>query len=329
MRVCVFGAGAIGGHLAARLHKGGAAVSVVARGAQLAAIQARGLRIEAPDGVIAAPVAASADPAALGVQDAVLVCVKAPALPDVAGAIGPLLGPDTTVAFVMNGIPWWYHPASDPQAAALDPGGRLEAAAGRRRSLGGVIYSACTVTEPGVIHVEHARNRLVLGEPDGAMSIRLQALADAVAAGGMMGVASPRIRDAVWDKLVLNLATGPLGVLGQASPRDFLADPAGRKALRDVAAEAMAIAAASGCPVTLDVELMLERVAKSAHRSSIVQDLMLGRPMEVAALYDAPLAMARAAGVATPVLDLLVSLVRVRAAQAGLYSGPGPSPPSA
>ncbi len=177
MKICVFGAGAIGGHLAARLAHGGADVSVVARGAHLAAIRANGLRLEAPDANFTVKVAATDDPATLGPQDAVLVTVKAPALGSVAASIAPLLGPDTPVVFVINGIPWWYF---DQHGGALDgtpldsldPGGAVRAAIGPARAIGGVVYSACTVTAPGVIEVEHLRNRLVLGELDGTLSAR-------------------------------------------------------------------------------------------------------------------------------------------------------------
>jgi 2-dehydropantoate 2-reductase len=179
MRVCILGVGAIGGHLAARFWKGGAEVTAVARGAQLEALRRGPLRMVAPGEEIIATIPVTADPAELGPQDAVIVAVKAPALPAVAAAIGPLLGPDTAVLFAMNGIPWWYYhahggPLDGTDLPLLDPGGALRTAIGFPRALGGVVYSACTVTEPGVIHVEHSRNRLVIGEPDGSASSRLE-----------------------------------------------------------------------------------------------------------------------------------------------------------
>lgn len=216
MQVCVFGAGAIGGHLAGRLARGGAVVSAVARGRHLLAIQADGLRVQAPDADMHARIQASADPAALGPQDAVTVAVKAPALPQVAAVIGPLLRPDTAVAFVMNGIPWWYYhghgSAEDGQRLPrLDPGGAVWDAAGADRAVGGVVYSACTVTAPGVVHVESGCSRLVLGEPCGPVRPRTEALAAALRAGGLQVDVTDRIRDAVWAKLLLNLGSGPLG----------------------------------------------------------------------------------------------------------------------
>lgn len=324
MKICVYGAGAIGGHLAARLARGGAEVSVVARGANLAAIQANGLRIEPPDGAFSATVKASSDPAELGVQDAVVVTTKTPALPSVAAGIAPLLGPDTPVLFVANGIPWWYFDRhggalDGTRLDMLDPDDALRRAIGPERCLGGVIYSACTVIRPGVIKVAHNRNRLVLGELDGSISARAEAIAAPLRAGGFTVEISADIRTDVWSKLLLNLATGPVGVLTQSAPKLSLTEPAVESAMRGLYAEGQAVARALGRPASIDVEATVANLYKSSHHSSILQDLELGRPMEIATLYDATLHLARLAGVATPTLDMLVALVRVRAKAAGLY----------
>ncbi len=320
----MFGAGAVGGHIAGRLARGGADVSVVARGPYLAAMQANGLVVHAPDGTIKARVRASADPADLGVQDAVLVSVKAPALPAVATALRPLLGPDTSVAFLMNGIPWWYFhreggPHEGRRLPRIDPGDAIWNAVGPERAIGGVVYSGCTVTSPGVIEVDNANGRLVLGEPDGAVSPRVQVLAAAVEAGGLRCPVDARIRDRVWAKLVLNLGSGPMAVLTQSPGRDVFGEAACRLANRAIAAEVVAIAAAMGCPITADPDRQSAAARESGHVPSIVQDLLAGRPMEVEAIYAAPLELARLAGVPTPMLDLLVALVKVRARAAGLY----------
>lgn len=324
MKVCVFGAGAIGGHVAARLHRGGAEVSVVARGAQLAAIQADGLRVHAKDAEMHAQVRASDDPAELGPQDAVIVAVKAPALPAVAAAIGPLLQQDTSVAFAMNGIPWWYFHAhggdlDGRRLPQVDPDGAMWDRVGPERALGCVVYSACTVTEPGVIHVENARSRLVLGEPDGSRSPRIEALAAALRAGGLDIEVTDRIRDRVWSKLLLNLGSGPMGVLAQSGPQALYAEEACCDATRRIVAEGAAVARAMGCHVEPDVEGQLANGRKLAHLPSIVQDLVLGRAMEIEAIFGVPLDLARMQGVPTPTLDLLVALARVRARAAGLY----------
>ena len=325
MKVCVFGAGAIGGHLAGRLAKGGAEVSVIARGAHLAAMQANGLHVITPDGDIHAHIQATDDPACLGPQDAVIVAVKAPALASVAAGIGPLLGPGTSVTFAMNGIPWWYYhahggPMDGTPLPRLDKDGALQHAVGFRRAIGGVVYSACTVTKPGTILVENPRNRLVIGEPDGTRSPRVEALGDALSRGGITIEISERIRDVVWAKLLMNLGSGPLGVLTGGAPRDFYQEEACREATLRVVSEGAALATAMGCIVAPDAEGQVRNASKSAHKTSILQDLELGRPMEIDALYTVPLEMARLQGIATPTLDLLAALVRTRARTAGLYS---------
>ena len=322
MKACVFGAGSIGGHLAGRLATGGAEVSVVARGPHLQAIRRDGLRLEIPDGDLHIRPAATDDPAELGPQDVVFVATKAPALASVAAAIGPLLGPETAVAFVMNGIPWWYNYRGEPGAepiARLDPGGALQHAVGFERAVGGVVYSSCTVTAPGVIKVEHARNRLVLGEPAGGITPRLHAMAEPLRAAGFTIDLAESIRDAVWAKLLLNLGSGMLGVLTASTPGQFYQEEACQAATHAILAEGAALAAAVGCTVTPDAAGQVRNGLKSRHKTSILQDLELGRPMEIDTLYTVPQEMARAAGVATPTLDLLAALTRLRARAAGLY----------
>lgn len=326
MKICVFGAGAIGGHVAARLALGGAETSVVARGAQLAAIQREGLTIEAPDGTRTVRVAAGSA-AELGPQDAVIVTVKAPSLPQVAEAIAPLLGPETTVAFVMNGIPWWYFdrhggPLEGRRLPAIDPGDRLREAVGIGRTLGGVVYSACTVIRPGVIKVEHANNRVILGELDGSVSPRAQAIAGALSRGGISGEVTDAIRREVWAKLMGNLSQGPFTILSRQGIGGTLADPTVRTAILRAMRESMAVAAALGHPFEYDLEKRVASSSRLAHKPSILQDLELGRPMEVEALFRTPLELARMAGVETPTLDLSVALATQAATAAGLYAPP-------
>src|SRR6185437_2339994 len=200
MKVCVYGAGAIGGHLLGRLAaKGDAAVSAVARGANLAALQANGIKVKTPRGEIAGRVQATDDPKTLGVQDAVVVAVKAPALPSIADGLAALIGPETSVAFVMNGIPWWYlhghgGPLEGKRLAWLDPDDALLDTVGIERAIGGVIYGGCDVVEPGVVHVEAAQTRLILGYPDDRKSPGIAALASALRADDFMVEASANIR---------------------------------------------------------------------------------------------------------------------------------------
>lgn len=325
MKMCVFGAGAIGGHLAARLSKAGADVSVVARGANLEAMQARGLLVRTPDGDIHAPVRASADARELGPQDAVIVTVKAPALPAIATALQPLLGPDTPVVFVMNGIPWWYFHQHGGDLAGrrlekIDPGNAVWDAIGPRRAIGGVIYSSCTVVEPGVISATNKVNRLILGEPDDSESGRVRQIADVFAAGGMTMETTQSIREAVWAKLLLNISSGALGILGLASTKALYAEQGCVDASHALIHESLAIAKAMGFPLPLPQQLA-KPGGGTDHVPSITQDLQLGRPMEVEAMFGAPLDLARMKGVATPLLEMMVALVKVRARGAGLYAG--------
>ncbi len=324
MRICVYGAGAVGGHVAARLARGGADVSVVARGPHLAAMQARGLEVRGPDETFQAAVTASEHPAALGEQDAVFVTLKAPALPALAAAIAPLLGPQTAVVFAMNGIPWWYfHKEGGPhdgrRMERVDPGNAVWDAVGPERAIGGVVYSSCTVIEPGVIQIANNHNLITLGEPDGSLSPRAMALAAALEAGGMGSEAVADIRTRIWAKLLLNLGINPMAVLTQSSGAALFAEEACCDALRAGVAEIVAVAAALGCPLQPDPEKQIAGSRRLQHTASIVQDLQRGRPMEIEAIFAAPLELARLVGVPTPTVDLIVALAKVRARAAGLY----------
>ena len=324
MRVCVYGAGAIGGHLAVRLAKGGAEVSVIARGKHLAAIQANGLEVHAVDGVHKVKVQATDDSRAVGPVDAVFVTVKAPALPAVAAAIGPLLKQDTAVPFVMNGIPWWYFlhlggPHDGRKLPRVDPDDVLLKVVGRDRAVGGVVYSASAVIDPGVIDVEQPKSRVVLGEPNGTLSTRVAALADMITKGGISGEATTEIRTEIWNKLIGNLAGGTLAVLSGFAPKTVYTEPAARDAALRVMSEAAAIAQALGARPATDYERRVATQSSMDHKPSILQDLELGRPMEIDGMFDAPVALARIAGVATPTIDLLVALCKLRARASGLY----------
>jgi 2-dehydropantoate 2-reductase len=314
VKLCVFGAGAIGSHVAARFARGGQAeVSVVARGPQLEAIRARGLTVEAPEERFTVPVRAESDPAALGVQDAVIVTVKAPAIPAVAASLAPLLGPETPVVFVVNGIPWWW----DARLTALDPGGVIRDAVAPARVVGGVVWSACTVTEPGVVKVQSASSRVIFGELDRAITPRITALAAALEAGGMGGVASPDIRTEIWTKLLNNLTNGPICLLTRRDMKSTFEDPAVLAAARAVMHEGLAIAAALGHAIPGDPEKQILRSVSIPHKPSILQDLEAGRTLEFEALLATPLQLAREAGVAAPMLELLVALARQAAYPAG------------
>lgn len=323
-RICVFGAGAIGSHLATRLALGGAEVSVVARGPHLEAMRARGITLRAHDGVKTVRVQAESDPAAIGPVDAVLVTTKVPALPAAARAIAPLLGPETPVAFVTNGIPWWYFlrhggEMEGRRLTLLDPGGEIERHVGIARTLGGVIYSASAVVEPGVVSSEHADLRLFLGEPDGTISDRARMIADPMQAGGMPTPVVSDIRHRVWGKLMGNLTSGPLCLLSRQDMMTTFADPAVFAAGVRIAEEGAALALAHGHDLATSAEQRIRRSGMIAHKPSILQDLELGRAMEVDALFTVPLQMAAEKGVAMPTFELCARLATLAATAAGLH----------
>jgi 2-dehydropantoate 2-reductase len=327
MRVCIYGAGAVGTCLAGRLAAAGAEVSVVARGANLAAIRENGVRVRTPDQEIAGTVAASDDPAALGRQDIVLVAVKTPSLPSIADGLRTLLGPDTVVGFVMNGIPWWYFLGQGGELEGrrlprIDPDDRIRNTVAIERVLGGVFYGGCDIEAPGVVQVESRQTRLTFGRPDGAASPAAEALAAALTDTDFRVEVVSDIRRVIWSKLQVNLASGLFGALAGAAPRDIWGnDPVCAEAVRRLVDEVRAVAAAMGWPTTLTADALLDATRTQAHKSSIVQDLEAGRPMELEATFAAPQEIARLAVVPTPTLDLLLALVRVRARASGAWSG--------
>jgi 2-dehydropantoate 2-reductase len=325
VRICIFGAGAVGGYLAGYLARHGAEVSAVARGAHLAAIHANGLTVEAPGESLNVRIAASDDPARLGPQDIVLVTVKAPSLPEVAASIAPLLDRDTTVVFVMNGIPWWYFHAHggalDGRALPLlDPDGALWRAVRPERVVGGVFWPAGSVPLPGVVRLlAGAGSGTVFGEPSNLVTPRLHVLAEAFRAAGLPVTLSNDIRAVIWRKLAFNLSAGPMCVLTETPVMDTHTQDSLIACSGQVLHEAIALAAAMGITLEMNIPAIAETNRTLAHRPSILQDLMAGRPMEIEALYGVPLEMARMAGVATPMLDVLVGLIKVKAQARGLW----------
>jgi 2-dehydropantoate 2-reductase len=317
LRICIFGAGAIGGFIAGYLARSGADVSVVARGAHLQAIREKGLTVEVPDETFTVQVRASDNPADLGVQDGVLVTVKAPALPTVARMMPPLLAEDTPVAFLTNGVPWWYFhghggPLDGYRLPLLDPDDVIWKAIGKR-TVGGIAWPASSVPAPGVVRVQSPKNRAtVLGAPDGITTAGITALAEAFEAAGLPVAIESRIRDRIWEKIAFNLSAGPMCVLTETPVRATHEEAALIAASRRVVAEAAELIAALGCSVRLDIERIVATNMALGHRPSILQDLMAGRPMEVDALYNVPLQLAEMTGVKMPTLEVLAALIRVK-----------------
>ncbi|PTE21135.1 oxidoreductase [Cereibacter changlensis JA139] len=318
MRICIFGAGAIGGYMGAKLAQAGAEVSLVARGPHLAAMQTRGLTLIEEGRTTTVPVRASGDPAELGPQDYVILTLKAHSVPPVVPQILPLLGPGSTLVSGVNGLPWWYFHKAGGQLegarlASVDPGGVQWDGFGPDRVLGCVVYPAAEVSEPGTIrHIEG--NRFSLGEPSGEKSARAVALSEALAAAGLKAPVRPRLRDEIWVKLWGNLSFNPISALTHATLDLLCTDPGTRGVARAMMLEAQAIAETLGVKFPIDVERRIDGgAAVGAHRTSMLQDLEAGRPMEIEALVGSVAELGRLVGLPTPTIDTVLALVRLRA----------------
>jgi 2-dehydropantoate 2-reductase len=323
MRICIFGAGAVGSHFAVRLARGGHEVACVMRGAHLEAVKARGLTLRVADAEFSARVNASHDPAALGPQDVVISTLKATGVSSLAAGLPPLLRDNTAVVFAQNGIPWWYdiglppdHPPP-PDLNFLDPGGRLRAAIPKGRIIGGVIYSSNEVVAPGVVaNLSPERNILLVGECDDRTSERIEQLRSTLSDAALGSPPVPRIREAIWSKLLTNMSMSVLCLLTGQTARALSDDPALRKILPRVLDEAQAIA--QSCYP--QVKRATRAGPAPEHKPSLLQDYELGRAMEIDALVRAPAAFARAAGLSTPMLDVVAALAIRQARAKGLYT---------
>jgi 2-dehydropantoate 2-reductase len=318
MKIAIFGAGAIGGYLGAKLtQRGDADVTLIARGAHLAAMQQHGLRLIEEDGseIVTHPrlVADSRD---AGPQDYVVLAVKAHSVSPALDAITPLLGPDTAVVTAQNGVPWWYFygldgPHANRRVESVDPGGRIWDAIGPQRVIACVVYPACEIEAPGVIrHTDD--NRFSLGEPDGKRSERAAALAKALIDAGLRAPLRSRIRSEIWVKLWGNVALNPLSALTHATLAQICAEPATRAFARNVMLEAKAVAEALGETMAVDVDARLNGAAEvGEHKTSMLQDLELGRPLEVDAIVTAVVELARVTNTQTPNLNALDGMIRL------------------
>lgn len=324
MRICIFGAGAIGGFLGARLAQSGADVSLVARGPHLRAMQDEGLRLIEDGRETVVKVKVSRDAADLGVQDYLIVTLKAHSVPAVVGAMQPMIGPDTTIVSGVNGVPWWYFhkiggALEGTRLASVDPGDAQWNGFGPDRVLGCVVYPAAEVVAPGVVrHIEG--NRFSLGEPDGSRSERALRLSKVLSAAGLKAPVRPRLRDEIWVKLWGNLSFNPISALTHATLDVLCTDPGTRAVARAMMVEAQAIGEALGVKFPIGVERRIDGgVAVGAHRTSMLQDLDLGRPMEIDALVGSVQELGRITGIGTPTIDMILALVQQRARVAGLY----------
>ena len=327
--ICIFGAGAIGGYLAAALDNAGAAVSLVARGPHLEAILNNGLTFE-KDGVTSTHhLPASSDPADLGLQDVVFLAVKAHGIPAIIDGLKPLLHDDTIIVPAVNGLPWWYfHGAGTGTALdeqpllAVDPDRRIWDEIGPQRAIGCVVYPACEIAAPG--HVRHLDgDRFSLGEPSGERTDRIRDLSTLMIAGGLKAPVRPRIRDEIWIKLWGNCSFNPVSALTGATLDEIGNDPGSRQLVTDIMTEVQAIGEAAGARFGVSIDKRIAgATAIVGHKPSTRQDIEAGRPLEIDPILTAVIELADRLEIEAPALSRVTALLKLQAATLGLYTYP-------
>jgi 2-dehydropantoate 2-reductase len=323
-KITIVGAGAIGGWIGVHLARSGARLSVLARGNTLAALQQHGLQLHQGGALHTVPVTASNDAASLGVQDLVVVSVKAPALASVAQQIAPLLGPSTVVLTAMNGVPWWFlqgfgGPAQDHALSSVDPQGAIARAIPAAHVVGCVVHASCSVDAPGVIR-HHFGDGLIVGEPTGQATARAQALHALLQNTGFQATLSPQIQKDIWYKLWGNMTVNPVSALTGATTDRILDDDLVRGFISSVMREAKAIGERIGIPIAQEPEDRHAVTRKlGAFKTSMLQDVQAGKPVELDALVSAVCELGRLTGVHTPFTDALLGLSRLHARVQGLY----------
>lgn len=320
MKVCIFGGGAIGGLIAAKLSQlADVEVSIVARGEQLAALKANGVELHSPTGDVHARVAVTDRPEDLGVRDYVFVTLKSHQLDSAVPQIAALMGPETVVLPPTTGIPYWYFHGLPGRAARsierLDPGGKLWAALPVQQVLGIVYWFACEAVRPGVIHHDGTSLRMPVGEPDGSISPRVARLSDALTRAGFDSPAVDNIRAWIWIKMISSLAWNPVAVLTRATLGEIIAQPRLLDMVRRMMAEADAVAAKLGAvaPLPIDDRVAIARNA-SGHKMSMLQDVERGRPLEIDVLVQSMEAMREIAGLPTPTIEDVYALLSLHVA---------------
>jgi 2-dehydropantoate 2-reductase len=318
MKVCIAGAGAVGGLLGAQLAAAGHEVSLVARGAHLAAIRAEGLVIKDGSGIRRYALPASDEPAQFGPQDFVVIALKAYSIGPMLPRLATLLTPDTAVVTAINGIPWWYFCRAGGRfegapVECLDPDGAMVRALDARHLIGCVVHGSAEVIAPGVVH-HTSGDTFILGEIDGRMTPRLGALAAAIEGAGLRAPVTPRIRDDVWTKLIGNTSYNPVAALTGALMSEINANPALIALIRRMMLEGIAVAEAHGCRMTVSLEERFALARKlGGVKVSMLQDLERGRPLEIDAIVTAVSELGRKVGVPTPTIDGVEALIRERA----------------
>ncbi|MDB5547285.1 MAG: 2-dehydropantoate 2-reductase [Tardiphaga sp.] len=324
MKITIYGAGAIGGYLGAQLASAGADVSLIARGAHLAAMKANGLKLLIDGGERVVHPRCTDNPAELGVQDFVIITLKAHSITGVLDRMQPLLGPRTRVVTAVNGIPYWYFYKHGGEFEgntldSIDPGGRQWTEIGPQRAIGCIVYPATELEGPGVVRHVYG-DRFPLGEASGEITEDVQNLSAMFEKAGLKAPVLDRIRDEIWLKLWGNVCFNPISALTHATLDVICSDPATRALSKAMMLETQAIAETFGVRFRVDVERRIEGARKvGAHKTSMLQDLERNRPMEIDPLVTVVQEMGKLTGIATPAIDSVLALVIQRAKIAGLY----------
>jgi 2-dehydropantoate 2-reductase len=324
MKICIYGAGAVGGLVAGRLAQHGHEVSVVARGAHLTAIRGHGLRVVFEKKEIKVKIKAESDPALLGPQDCVFVAVKGQSLPEVADRIAPLLGKDTTIVTAMNGVPWWFFDRlafgkGQLRLETLDPGGKLSKAMPTERIVGCVVHLAASTPEPGLIS-HNMGQRLILGEPGGKNTGRTHAIVEALKGAGFHAEETGFIEKEFWVKLLGNVSFNPVAALTLAGANRLIADARVKAYMVAIMREVLAIGRAVGVDAGIDPEARIDMARRlGAFKPSTLQDMEAGKRLEIDGLLTGTLEVAQKAGVPAPFTESLDGLIRLRAETTGQY----------
>jgi len=324
MKLCVYGAGAVGGLMAAWLARAGHDVSVVARGAHLEAMRRSGLRVRSQNGVESFQIKAAGDPRELGPQDYVLVTVKAQSLTDVAQSMGPLLGQGTSIVTAMNGVPWWFFDRlafrdGSERLESLDPRGTLARGMPTERIVGCVVHLAASTPEPGLISHNMGR-KLIVGEPGGRNTGRTKRIAEALQAAGFEVIVTPAIEKEFWVKLLGNVSFNPVSALTVSTADRLIQSSEVKGYMVEIMREVLAIGRAVGVDAAIDPEARIDMArALGKFKTSMLQDLEAGKSLEIDGLLAGTLEIARKAGVRAPYTEILFGLIRARAQATGQY----------
>lgn len=324
MKLCIFGAGAMGGWIGGLLARQGVDVTLIARGPHLAAMKEHGLRVRMNGEEFVTHPRLTDDPEEAGPQDYVFISLKAHSVPPVAERMRPLLGPDTAVVTASNGIPWWYFyklpgPWENHRLETVDPGGKQWDVFGPERAIGCILWPAAEVVEPGVVQHEYG-DRISVGEPDGSRSERVAALSQVLQSAGLRAPIRPNLRNETWVKIWGNVSLNPVSALTHSTLEAMIDDPGTLQVIRQMMLEAQAVGEKLGIRFGMNVDQRIKGAAEvGSHRTSMLQDLERGRPMEIDAIVGVVSELGRLVDVPTPTIDTVYHLVVRRAREAGCY----------